>query len=409
MTRENLETYQSEVKQELVSNILPFHMDYGIDYDNGGFYGMITNDRSVQKDAPKGLVHNTRLLWTYSQAYRLLSNPLYLETATRAYQYLCQYFYDSQHGGYHWMLDYQGNPIDTRKMTYGQAFAIYSLAEYALITGEASSLSQAVDLFALLEEKICDQHWRGYFDNGYRNWHIFTTDSVDQVPAAKTMNTHLHLLEAYTNLLRTWDDDRLRDSLRELIQIMLDHIIDPYSGHFKLHFDDAWNSLSDHISYGHDIEGSWLLVEAAEVLGDEELLSMVKPTALKMAQTTLVEAVDSDGGLFYEGNSQGVTDFNKEWWPQAEVMVGFLNAYQLSHETSYLDASYHSWEFIQNKVIDHKYGEWFRTITKEGKPLIVEKANPWKSPYHNGRACMEVMQRVDRLLHENKVDETRRL
>ena len=218
------------------------------------------------------------------------------------------------------------------------------------------------------------------------------------------MNTHLHLLEAYTNLLRAWDDTSLRDSLRGLIQILLDHIIDPHSGHFKLHFDAAWNSLSEHISYGHDIEGSWLLVEAAEVLGDADLLSMVKPTALKMAQATLEKAVDSNGSLFYEGNPRAVTDFNKEWWPQAEAMVGFLNAYQLSREPRYLDASLNAWKFIQNTVIDHQHGEWFRTITKEGNPLIVEKVGPRESPYHNGRACMEVMQRTDQLLLENRVE-----
>jgi mannobiose 2-epimerase len=398
MTNQPLKVYQSQVKQELINNILPFHIHHGIDNEHGGFYGLIANDGSIRKDAPKGLVHNTRLLWTYSHAYQLLGDPVYLETATRAYEYLSRYFLDPQYGGFHWMLDYLGNPMDTRKMTYGQAFAIYSLAEYALATEDTSALSQAIELFSLLEDHFCDQNHGGYFDNGDRNWEIFTDDSVDQVPAAKTMNTHLHLLEAYTNLLRAWNDDHLRGRLRQMIEIMLNHVIDRNAGHFKLHFDAQWNSLADVISFGHDIEGSWLLVEATDVLGDVDIPSVVKPIALKMAQATLEKGVDRDGGLFYEGNSRGVTDFNKEWWPQAEAMVGFLNAYQISRDPRYLKATLKTWEFIQNNIIDHQYGEWFRTIPQDGIPLRVEKAGLWKSPYHNSRACMEVMQRIDHLL-----------
>jgi mannobiose 2-epimerase len=182
---------------------------------------------------------------------------------------------------------------------------------------------------------------------------------------------------------------------------MIDRIIDPQSAHFKLHFDAEWNSLADLISYGHDIEGSWLLCEAAEVLGEEDLLAEANKYALKMAAATLENAVDVNGGIFNEGDLQGVTDYSKEWWPQAEAMVGLLNAYQLSSDEGYLDAALNTWKFIQNSVIDRQYGEWFRTISEEGHPLVVEKAGPWKSPYHNGRACMEVMHRVERLLAED--------
>jgi len=394
----DLRAYQIQVKHELIHNILPLHIEIGIDHQNGGFYGLITNQRSIQTDAPKGLVHHTRLLWTYAQTYRILGDPIYLETATRAYQYLIKSFWDQDQGGFYWMLDHRGKPIDTRKLTYGQAFAIYGLSEYARLTKQDKPLSRAIELFSQLENQMLDQDQRGYFDAADRNWQIYTGDSVDQVPAAKTMNTHLHLLEAYTNLLRVWNDDGLRQSLGELIQIMLDYVIDHKTGHFKLHFDAGWQSLSEHISYGHDIEGSWLLVEAAEVLGDAALLATVKPIALKMAQATLEKAVDADGGIFYEGNPQGVTDSEKVWWPQAEAMVGFLNAYQLSHAPHYLNASYRVWEFVQTQISDHQYGEWLWSAPDGSIPPNQEKVSPWKAPYHNGRACMEIMQRVDQLL-----------
>ncbi len=392
----DLHQFRSEVEQEVKQDILPFHMEKLTDRENGGFYGYLSNTLEVRKDAPRSLVQNSRLLWTYAQAFRVLKEPAYLNTAGRAYHYLLDYFWDGQAGGLFWMLDYRGRPLETVKMGYGQAFGIYSLAEYYLATGHQSCLDKAIEIYRLLESHTHDSRHKGYYEGCNRDWSPGGAMRLGagDLDADKSMNTHLHVLEAYTNLLRAWDDAGLRARLRELIQVMIDHIVDPASGHFKLFFDETWQSKSNQISYGHDIEGSWLLVEAAEVLGDDELLPRIKDVALKMAQATCDDGVDADGGVYNEGDPTGVTHPDKDWWPQAEAMVGFLNAYQLSRRPHFLEASLHSWEFIKKTIIDHEYGEWLWGVTKSGVPLNREKAGPWKSSYHNSRACFEVMRRL---------------
>lgn len=396
--QEKLATFQTQVRREISNNILPFYLAHAIDHQHGGFYGYIGNDLTIKPEAPKSLIQHTRMLWTFSIAHRVLGNPVYLDIAGRAYDYLLAHFWDDKKGGLFWLLDHMGQPLDTRKLTYGQAFGIYGFSEYYLATGHSPALSKAIDLFHLLEKHIYDDVNQGYFEGGVHDWVVLNGDSVDQVPAAKTMNTHLHLLEAYTNLLRAWDNNYLRGRLRHVIDVTLEHIIDPHTAHFKLHFNATWHSLSDHVSYGHDIEGSWLLVEAAEMLDDADLLAQIISIALKMAQVTLNEGIDTDGGIFNEGNNRGVIDPNKDWWPQAEAMVGFLNAYQLSDDTSFLEASLHNWDFIQKSIIDKQYGEWFQTVARDGTPYDREKVGPWKTPYHNGRACLEIMQRIDQLI-----------
>lgn len=399
MTTDPLAQYRRQVETELTGNILPFYLNHAIDHEHGGFYGLIANDLAVQPEAPKGLIQNCRILWTFSQAYRLLKTPSYLGMADRAYHYLLDCFWDSNYGGLYWLLDYRGKPLDTTKMMYGQAFGIYGLAEYYRATGQRESLDRAITLVQLLDRRCRDRQYGGYIEGRQADWTERSGLSIDQVPAAKTMNTHLHLLEACTNLFRACGDALLRSTLKDLILITLQHLVDQETGHFKLHFDAAWQSLSDHISYGHDIEGSWLLVEAAEVLDDAGLWPQAKEVALKMAQATYEEGRDADGGLFNEGGPAGITNSNKDWWPQAEAMVGFLNAYQLTRQPHFLDASLQSWQFVQQYIIDKQHGEWFWAVTRAGQPHNREKTGPWKGPYHNGRACLEVMRRVAQLTH----------
>jgi mannobiose 2-epimerase len=393
----DLHQFRSEVEQEVRHNILPFHIENLTDRDLGGFYGYLSNNLEVRKDAPRSLVQNSRLLWTYSQAYRVLKEPAYLDAASRAYRYVLDHFWDGEAGGLFWMLDYRGQPLEAIKMGYGQAFGIYGLTEYYLATGQPASLDKAIEIYRLLEKYTYDSRDKGYYEGCRRDWSPGGAMRLGggDLEAHKSMNAHLHILEAYTNLLRAWDDAGLRAKLGELIQVMIAHIVDPDSGHFKLFFDERWRSKSNQISYGHDIEGSWLLVEAAEVLGDEELLPRVKKVALKMAHATYDEGVDADGGVYNEGDPTGITHPDKDWWPQAEAMVGFLNAYQLSRRPHFLEASLRSWEFIKTYIVDREYGEWFWGVTKAGAPRDQEKAGPWKSSYHNSRACFEVMRRLD--------------
>lgn len=397
---DRLERLRAEAFQELTTNILPFSMRIVVDRDHGGFYGYVANDRAVRKEAPKALAQHTRMLWTFAHAYRIVGDPEYRLIALQARKALMDWFWDAEHGGLFWIVDYQGRPLQTDKFTYGQAFGIYALAEDHLASGDAQSLDRAVNLYQLLEEHYRDTEYGGYFEACHRDWTAAPGLRVDEttLPVVKSMNSHLHVLEAYTNLLRVWNDNSLRASLHALLRIMLRHVIRPNTHHLYLYLDREWRTLSDRISYGHDIEGSWLLVEAAEVLGDPELLTQVREAALQMAYATLHQGVDADGGLFSEGNPSGAIDRTKVWWPQAEAVVGFLNAYQLNGDVRFLDASLASWRFIREHIIDRNHGEWFWGVDETGRPLDREKAGPWKAAYHNSRACLEVMARAQRLL-----------
>lgn len=404
MDTHNMTGLLESAKKELTQNILPFWTKLCKDETNGGFIGRMTNDNKVMEDAPRGLVLNARILWTYAAAYRLDGKHEHLDMANRAYEYLMEHFWDSRHGGAFWMLDSHGKATDDSKEMYGQSFVIYALAEYHMATGSEEALTMAKELFNTIETKCHDDANRGYFETFSRDW--TPTRSARLASGAdnekKTMNTHLHMLEAYTNLYRAWKDEHVKNRLRELIEVFANHIIDHETYHFKLFFDEKWNSTKPIVSYGHDIEGSWLLCEAAEVLGDEVVEKHIRPIALKMAKAVYERGFDSDGGLFYEAEHGNITIAAKHWWPQAETVVGFINAYQLGGESFYLDAALQCWQYIQREVVDHEHGEWFSLASENGKRDSAWKASEWKAPYHNGRACMETVRRLEELLGHNK-------
>ncbi|MWV46475.1 N-acyl-D-glucosamine 2-epimerase [Paenibacillus sp. HJL G12] len=391
------ETWKSELEKELHEHILGFWMKYALDEKHGGFLGEIATDLTVRDDADKSLVLNARILWTFAAAYRLYGNETYLQPATRAYQYILRHFVDREYGGLFWMLHADGSVSNDKKQVYGQAFAIYALSEYYRAVQQEEALDLAIHLFRLLEEYSYDSEHKGYLEALSRSWQQtgdFSLSDKD-LNEKKSMNTHLHVLEAYTNLYRVWPDPRLHHQLTELIEVTLNHIVHPDQSHFLLFFDETWVAKSDHISYGHDIEGSWLMAEAAEVLGDEELLSRVKQTAVSMAEHALARGVDQDGGMVNEANASGYIDTRKDWWPQAEAMVGFYNAYQLTGDIKFREASLRSWQFIGQSIIDHEYGEWFWNADRKGRPNRDQpKVSAWKCPYHNGRACMEMIERL---------------
>lgn len=387
-----------QVEKEVKDNILAFWLKHAFDNKNGGFLGEIRSDLTPLEDAEKSLVLNARILWTFSCAYRMFQDPAYLEAARRAYVYLADCFTDPEYGGLFWMVDAQGRPVQTKKQVYGQAFAIYAYAEYYLATAVPDALERAVELFRLLEKHSFDPVHRGYVEALSRTWE--DTDDVSlsgkDLNEKKSMNTHLHVMEAYTNLYRVYPAGELARQLKALIKVTIEHIVDKTNGHFLLFFDEAWHSKCDHISYGHDIEGSWLLVEAAEVLGDTALLEKVKTIAVRMAEATWLEGIDEDGGVWNEADANGrLLDSNKDWWPQAESVVGFFNAYQLTGEEKYLNASLASWRFIEKYMVDRQHGEWYWGVTRDGKPIVEQsKVSAWKCPYHNGRACFEIIERL---------------
>lgn len=393
-----MQDLRQKAEAELRSNILPFWLKYSIDEDYGGFRGQISNDLTIEPHADKGLILNARILWSFSKAFSVYGDPVYLATARRAYDYLTRYFWDEEFGGVYWMLDYLGKPHDTKKRIYGQAFTVYALAEYFHASGDREALEKALRMVRSIESASHDDVHGGYCETYERDWALALDQrlSDDDMDEKKSMNTHLHLMEAYATLLRVHEDQTVRLRLRELIDVFLDHIIDPATYHFILFFDEEWSPRSDKISYGHDIEGSWLLCEAAEILGDAELLKRVRAIAIKMAEAVLEQGLDSDGGLFYESEPAGAFDTDKHWWPQAESVVGFLNAFELTGQQRFFDAAKRSWAFIEKHIVDHEHGEWFWRVSKLGVPSQVDfKVDPWKCPYHNSRACIEVMERLD--------------
>ena len=387
---------RNEMRSELENNILPFWMNKMEDNEQGGFYGEITGDDELRPEASKGAILNARILWTFSAAYRLLKKPEYLKTATRAKRYLIDRFYDPEYGGIYWELDYKGNPLDTKKQIYAIGFAIYGLSEYARATSDAEALEYAQRLFEVIEQHSFDPVQNGYLEALTRDWQPIEDMRLSDKDEneKKTMNTHLHILEPYTNLYRIWKDERLERQLRNLIDVFITRILDPQTGHLNLFFEEDWTNKYRIYSYGHDIEASWLIHEAALVLGDKTVLKRIEPLIVRIAQAA-DEGLNPDGSMIYENflDKQKI-DRELHWWVQAENVVGHINLYQHFGDESALDIAARCWEFIKAKLIDHEQGEWHWSILPDGTVNRKDdKAGFWKCPYHNGRMCMEVIER----------------
>jgi cellobiose epimerase len=390
-----IEDIKSQVKAELVNNILPFWSERMIDNENGGFYGRIDGTNQIHKDADKGCVLNARILWTFSSAYRILKNKDYLKTAERSKDYLLEHFFDKEFGGVYWLLNSNGQIKDGKKQIYALAFAIYGLSEYYRITNDRTSLEKSIELFNLIEKYSFDPELGGYFEAFSREWgepediRLSAKDANEK----KTMNTHLHVLEAYTNLYRVWKDERLKKQLQNLIGIFSDKIVDSTTYNLRMFFDEEWNDKTDLISYGHNIEASWLIYESAVVLGDDLIIEKARKICIEIARASIT-GVQPDGSMIYEKFFDGKTDYDRHWWVQAETVVGFLNAYMLSGGKEFMDRSNAAWDFIKQNIIDRKNGEWFWSVNKDLHPNLREdKAGFWKCPYHDSRMCLEIIER----------------
>lgn len=393
----DLSTLKNEVLEVLTTNILPYWIHRMID-SRGGFYGRITGMEEVIPEADKGAILNARILWTFSAAYRLLRRKEYLQVATRAKRVIINDFFDKEHGGIYWSLNCNGTPSDTKKQIYALGFAIYGLSEYHRATGDEEALEYAIRLFRDIEAHSFDTVKNGYCEATTREWQEIADMRLSEKDAneRKTMNTHLHILEPYTNLYRVWKDERLKEQIRNLVQLFIRTIKHPDTHHLQLFFDDDWNSKSGIISYGHDIEASWLIHEAALELGDAELLAEVEPVIRRIA-TAAAEGLTDLGGMIYESDGSH-TDTDYHWWVQAETVVGYLNIYQHFGDEDSLQKSLRCWEFIKSHLIDHTHGEWLWSVHADGTPNHEDdKAGFWKCPYHNGRMCMEIIERVNLL------------
>lgn len=391
---------RNQFMQELEHGILPFWLKYSVDKEHGGFYGRVDNKGYAIPQAPKALILNTRILWSFSAAYSALGHSEYLKMADRAYDYIRDYFIDTEFSGVYWMLDFQGNPLEDKKKVYGHAFLIYALAEYFRTAGKQTALDLAVELFEIIEKFFFDQENGGYFEATRRDW-TPTDDlrlSAIDLNEKKSMNAHLHILEAYTNLLRVRPDSRLKKQLTALLKDIQTHIINSKTGHYHLFFNEFWEPKSHWISLGHDIEGSWLIWEAAEVLDNPVLKSEIRSLAVQQASAVYERGLNPYGSLIDEIHSNGQHDLEKIWWIHAEAMVGFLNAYQLSGDFKFFQAMLRVWNFVRENLIDSRHGEWFYKRTEDGQVASNEfKISEWKGPYHNSRACLEIARRLDRL------------
>ena len=389
-------TLRTEVEHELTTGILPFWMEKMADNVQGGFYGRIDGDDKLHADAPKGAILNARILWTFSAAYRLLRKPEYLETATRTKRYIIDKFYDNDFGGVYWSLTADGKPLDTKKQVYAQGFAIYGLSEYARATGDREALDYAVKLFETVEKYSFDRDRNGYIEAFTREWKPIEDMRLSDKDenTIKTMNTHLHILEPYANLYRVWKDERLERQLRNMLDLFTGKILNKKTYHLDLFFDNDWRTDGNIISYGHDIEASWLIHEAALVLGDETLLKQIEPVIVNIARAA-DEGLNPDGSMIYERFvAEDHTDCELHWWVQAENVVGHVNLYQHFGDETALDTAMKCWRFIKDKIIDHANGEWHWSLMPDGTVnRRDDKAGFWKCPYHNGRMCMEIIER----------------
>ncbi len=392
----NISKLKKEFEFELTDNILRYWVNEVYDPQRKTFFGRITFEGKKFADAPLSAVMVTRILWTFSAAYHLFPTAVNRKMAETAYNLIKTWFIDKQNGGIYWSIFPDGKVKDTKKQFYAQAFLIYALSEYYLAFGDESAKKLAVTTFSLMEKYAYDPVYGGYFEAKTADWK--ETDDQYISPAdigiKKSMNTHLHILEAYTGLSRVYVDARLRNRLEELIQLFLQKIVDMKTGHLVLFFEKDWTARSQIDSYGHDIEATWLLYEAAEATGKEEIVKAVLPAIKKMLETTIGEGISPQGGIYYEKNN-GHLQQQFDWWPQAEAVVGFFNGALLFNDEKYMDYCQKTWSFIHRHITDKKQGEWFWGVDAKLQPLEMDKVNGWKAPYHNGRMCMQMIRRID--------------
>jgi len=387
--------------KELREGILPFWASRAVDVDKGGFFGRIGEDGLPDPSAGKGGVLNARILWAFSAVLRHRPDPLFRSLADRAFGYLLENFWDPEHSGLYWEVDSRGRMLQGRKQTYGQAFGIYALAEYFMATGVQEALDRADRLFEVVEAQTIDPESGGYWEARGRDWKPIDDLRLSTIDlnAPFSMNTHLHVLEAYTGLVRASHGTRHRERLRAVLEIILGRITDAETGHLILFQDEHWRPMSGVVSFGHEIESSWLLCEAADTLGDESVSKRTRAAALRLADGVMAHGYDAvNGGFLHEESRDGHLDTEKEWWVQAEGVVGLLNAFELSGRSEFLDSALQTWDFIEAHVIDRVVGEWRTRVSREGAPIQgFARVDFWKCPYHNVRAMLEISERTRRL------------
>ena len=384
-----------EVQAHLLNDIIPFWKNLRDD-EFGGYYGYMDYDLKVDKKAVKGCILNSRITWFFANAYTLLKDESLLEEAKHGFAFMKEHCMDKENGGIFWSMKYDGTPEDTTKHTYNQAFSIYALSSYYEATHDEEALAMAKELFHIIETKCTDEI--GYKEAFDKEFHEVENDKLSEngVIAEKTMNTLLHVFEAYTELYRVAKLPEVKERLEWIMDTFADKVYNPKLHRQEVFFDRNMNTILDLHSYGHDIETAWLMDRGVEVLGEKKYEEKMTPITKDL--TAEIYKVAFDGHSLANECEKGVVNVHRIWWVQAETVIGFLNGWQKDpSRTEYLDAAKSEWQFIKDHVMDKRQGsEWFWEVDQSGKPYegrpIVE---PWKCPYHNGRMCFEVIRRLE--------------
>lgn len=392
-----LALFKNEIQTEL-ANILSWWVNHMTDYHYGGFIGRIDGFGKKHPEADKSIILNTRILWTYSKVFQKTGDVQYLDLANRAYHYIHDHFWDYKNNGVFWMVDCRGKVVSTQKQIYAQAFAIYALSAYFEIQPDPSIALQIDQIFQCIEKYSRDKQKGGYLNVFDEDWSLSADQRLSDKDAdqVKIMNTHLHILEAYTALNKVIPRPEYQSALEYILEIYLNRFCSRQPCHVYLFFDEDWNPTSSEKSFGHDIESSWLLCEAAESLDNPRLILRARHTSMALAEAVFESGKDNLGGIYEKTDPSGQEiEKEKHWWPQAEAVVGFLNAWEISGNELFLQQAMQTWHFIQDHFIDPDGGEWHWLLDEKNSPNCKEdKAGPWKAPYHNVRMCLEVLRRI---------------
>ena len=380
-----------DVTDVLEHNILPF-------WDRlkdpaGGFYGRVLGDGTLVGDAPRGAVLNARILWTYSALYRRFRRKEHLMAAVHAKEYFIEHFLDHKYGGVYWSLDARGKRLVDKAQLYAQSFGIYALAEFYAATGDDEALKGAVNIYHIVERHFADPVNGGYVEALGRDFKPLQDMRLSEhdVNCQKTMNSHLHLLEGYATLYRVWPDPGLRERVAALLEQLETRIINPATGHLELYFDRDWTVVPGGVSYGHDIEASWMALECALAVRGFDTVERTRALARRLYAAGL-EGLQPDGSLAYELKASGEADTSRQWWVQAESVVGNLWAWKYLSEPDGFGRAIKAWDYISSHLVDREGGDWWWSCDAEGTPdRTADKAGEWKCPYHNVRMCLQVI------------------
>ena len=406
---------KEQMEHNLETNILPFWREYMMDNVHGGFYGRVDAQRKPDLQSPKSVVLNCRILWTFCRTYALWGKDTDKMIADRAFDYICRYFWDETYKGVYWMVTGKGEVAEPEKRTYGQAFFLYSMAEYYRVFGNRRALELAMETFSLIERYL-NLPGGGYRDSASRDWQ--KDDWVNfwvknRTGALTLLNSNMHLFEAILTLAQVTKDPSVLQSLKQQLLFLLDTAMDWKCGHMKAAMAFDGSRLDGEINFGHDCECSYLIMEAAELLQEEKLLQKAEKAVETIINHVLGEGLDpQSGGMYYLADTQKPqVNRSKIWWVQAEGITAFIDRYQRTAKKIYLDAAVSIWNYVQTYMVNTEFGDWFSVgaepeISSSGQQeediSVVftndEMAGKGKCPYHNSRACLEIIKRAEKII-----------